>query len=734
MATASDFKIPPLDTALKTVDDTSESRANLIKVLAGSVIYVLADKPWDKHSPPDSSMRLLLVSDGPNQLQPMLAVFSNPERANKYLEDNRSLQHPFQHVLEVEMGWASLGIPLRAGVMLNPNSERSFRISPEVSAKLRDAAQMHVSVVLTNRLAQHPKDTQDKQIPILTPEIESAQAEIHKLIADGKIQEAELKVTALETSGTPAEHTLCLRALIARQQADYKNAALFLRTALDKARDTRLLANIWWILGQILDEDGESQEAEHAYFQAQTSDPGELTYAMSLASILAKNHRLNDALTLLREQMKIHASDPAPAAQIAQLLVENDQYDIGLETLNELITKYPGIAGLHYNRAACLQMLGDIEKATLDYELALRLDPNLDGHSQYVHARKFLPGELSYENMYIKMLELRSQSNMPINSRIDADFALAKLYDLMGDYDRAFAHMHSGNGLKRSTFKKYSIEKAKDEIATILDLYTKNFLDRFKNTATSEIAPIFILGMPRSGTTLTEQILAAHSGVNAGSEMIYFGELADEFTKNWAGYSLESDQQHDKIVRGLKQIVSGYTERTSKLQTPNKRFTDKMPGNYLNIGLIYLLFPNASIIHCQRNPMDICLSCYEHLFSKGLPYSYDLRELGEYYKTYLGAMRSWRNILPEQFILDVQYEQVVGDPENQIRRILDFCGLDFEEACLDFHKVKRSVKTASSVQVRQPLYKTSVNRWHNYRKHLGLLIETLGPEIVVDGD
>jgi len=632
------------------------------------------------------------------------------------------------------MGWAALGVPLHAGIMLNPNSERSFRISPEVAAKLRDAAQMHTSLMQSKQRAQQQVATETRQKPLLPPAVETAQVEIQQLITYGKIQEAEQRIIVLEASGTHEEYILCLRAIIAREHSDHQNAILLLRKALEKTRDIRLAANLWWVLGQISDEAGDPQEAVYAYFKAHASDPGELMYVMSLATILAKQHHLEEALALLREQMKVHALDPAPAALIAKLLVENDQHDIGLATLNELITKYPNIAGLHYNRAACLQMMGDIEKATLDYELALRLDPNMDGHSQYVHARKFSHEELSYDNMYIQMLERRSQTDMPVNTRIDADFALAKLYDLMGDFDRAFAHMHTGNDLKRSFFKQYSIDAAKGEITKILRLYDRHFIERFRTTAASELAPIFVLGMPRSGTTLTEQILVAHSRVNAGSEMVYLGELADEFIKTWTDYSVESGQQHAKLVRGLKHIVSCYTERTAKLQAPGKRFTDKMPENYLNIGLIYLLFPNASIIHCQRQPMDICLSCYEHLFSKGLPYSYDMRELGEYYMAYLGAMQHWRSILPENFILDVQYEQVVEDPKNQIRRILEYCRLDYEDACLDFHKVKRSVKTASSVQVRQPLYKTSVNRWHKYRKYLGLLIEILGPDPVPDNN
>lgn len=726
MATAPDVKTAPLDSALNAVDNTLESRAHLIKILTSSVVYLLADKPWDKRSPPDNDLHFMLVSDGQNQLQPMLAVFSNLERAMTYAPTG---QHPFRHVLEVEMGWALLGIPLNAGIIVNPNWSNSFRVSPDMAAELRTTAQINVAFKQLHQHAQKPAAIQAGNAPLLPVAVEEAQAQIQRLIAVGKFHEAGQHVVKLEASGIQEEYVLCLRAIIAREQSDHASAIRLMRAALEKTRDRRLLANFWWLLGQISEEAGNPQEAMQAYFQAQAADPLELTHVMSLASILAKQRHLPEALALLREAKEIHSSDPAPAALIAQLLLENDQYDDALKMLDDLIARYPNIAGLHYNRAACLQIVGRIEEATPEYELALRLDPNLDGHSQYVHTRKFSPAELTHDNLYIQMLEQRGRVDMPINSRIDANFALAKIYDLMGNFDMAFARMQTGNELKRSTFKNYSIDAAKSEIAKILALYNEKFIEQFKYTATADLAPIFILGMPRSGTTLTEQILAAHSRINAGSEMIYFGELADEFTKTWANTPLESDQHHNEIVRALKHIAAGYTERTAKLQAPGKRFTDKMPGNYLNIGLIYLLFPGAKVIHCQRQPLDICLSCYEHLFSKGLPYSYDLCELGEYYKAYLGAMSHWRCIIPKEFILDVQYEKMVENPENQIRRVLDFCSLEFESACVEFQNVKRSVKTASSVQVRKPIYRTSINRWHKYRDKLAPLIKVLGPEL-----
>ena len=211
--------------------------------------------------------------------------------------------------------------------------------------------------------------------------------------------------------------------------------------------------------------------------------------------------------------------------------------------------------------------------------------------------------------------------------------------------------------------------------------------------------------------------------------MIYLAELGDAFIKTWAGATGAAGDRRAELVQALQQVTGRLMERTHRLQVPGKRFTDKMPGNYLHIGLIYLLFPNASVIHCRRNPIDTCLSIYERLFTKGLLFGYDTHELGQYYNLYLRMMRHWRSTLPEDFILDVQYEEVVTEPEQQIRRLLAFCHLEFEEACLEFHKVKRSVTTASTLQVRQPMYRTSVNRWEKYGDRLKPLIEALGPGV-----
>lgn len=733
MAMNPDSRPAALEDALSAAGASLDARIRFLQELSRSTVAVLSTSSGVPGATLKRDPRLLIVSDGNDLQQAMLAVFTSRERADGYLNSGVP-PHPCHYVLEEKMERVLLGLPAGAGIMLNPGSESGFRIVPVLAARMRSDAQIKFVLMQLHALAPDDAQRAAKRPALLPPSVIEALDKIQRFMSRNEFTAAEQHVSELQAAGIRSDYAACLHAIIARQQGDRERAAKILSAALADVQEARLAANYRSLLAQILDEAGKQDAAEHAYFQSQMQDPLELAYSMNLALFLGRHDQLDAAITLLTECARIHAPDPAPAALIAQLLVEHDEFDRGLAMLEGLIAQYPDLASLHYNRAICLQMLGRIDEAAPEYERALRLDPNMDGHSQYVHTRKFSPGDLRPDNLYIQMLEKRARPGMPINSRIDADFALAKIYDLAGDAERAFAHMQSGNSLKRESFKNYSLEATRQDIRSDLAVFNQEFIEQFKASANSALAPIFIVGMPRSGSTLTEQILAAHSQVKAGGEMTFLGVLADDFIKKWAPQVAEIGSHRTEVVHDLGNIAHDYTVQTRKFHASGARFTDKMLGNYLNLGLIYILFPNASVIHCRRHPLDTCLSAYERLFSKNVPYSYDLQELGEYYKIYRKVMQHWRDVLPASFILDSSYEQLVESPEDAIRRILQFCGLEFEAACLDFQNVKRSIRTASSVQVRKPLYKTSINRWRRYRTQLALLIESLGPEILGPDD
>jgi hypothetical protein len=236
--------------------------------------------------------------------------------------------------------------------------------------------------------------------------------------------------------------------------------------------------------------------------------------------------------------------------------------------------------------------------------------------------------------------------------------------------------------------------------------------------------PVFVLGMPRSGTTLTEQIIASHPMVHGA------GELPDleAIIQRDVGATGRPFPYNVAALDGIKLAAWGrdYVAGLQRRAPGARRITDKMPANFLDIGLIYLMLPKAKIIHVSRNPMDTCLSCFMQLFGNNYQeHTYDLAELGRYYSDYARLMEHWRSVLPSGAFLDVRYEDVVRDTESQARRIIDFCGLDWHDDCLDFHRSRRSVRTRSVMQVREPIYKSSVERWRAYEKFLAPLLESL---------
>ncbi|MGI0134347.1 MAG: sulfotransferase family protein, partial [Candidatus Micrarchaeaceae archaeon] len=294
----------------------------------------------------------------------------------------------------------------------------------------------------------------------------------------------------------------------------------------------------------------------------------------------------------------------------------------------------------------------------------------------------------------------------------------------IGDYEESFKHLELGNREKRSTLQ-YNILNDKKRIDQIAALFTEDFFTRFRNKATGDIRPIFILGMPRSGSTLVEQMLAAHPQINPGGELPYMLGTAREIGAAWESRKDRFLIDDQAVIADLRRGVDTYTRLTGALHDDGHRFTDKLPGNFQFLGLAHLMFPNAKFINAHRDPIDTCLSCYKKLFQSSVPYSFNLVELGEYYKLYEGLMKHWHAVLPGQ-ILDVEYETLLENPEQELRRILAFCELEFDPACLAFHKVERAVTTASVLQVRKPIYKDSVNRWKKYESHLGPLLQTLG--------
>ena len=501
---------------------------------------------------------------------------------------------------------------------------------------------------------------------------------------------------------------LLLAAGVARCEKRFQDSEQLLNRALTASTTPQEQAEVWSNFGILSRAVMNLDHAEESHRRAMLLYPADADHAVQFAETLAFRGKLEAAIDVLRSAIVRHPRDPQPCVTMGNILMRAERQRDALAFYDMALQRNPNFAAAHFNASVALTMLGKLDGAREAVTVAMKLDPELKGYYQLA-----LLGVLKAGDPALERLEnLAERDDVSIETRIDAGFALARVYEQSGDAERAFRFMRVANTLQRSTLD-YLLADDEERIGRIKAFFTGDFFERFRGVSDSKLAPIFILGMPRSGTTLVEQMLAGHS------------KVARRLGDTWGARGAASPGTDAEVKADLQQALAIYTQETRALQTRRAHFTDKMPANYLFIGLIHLMFPEVRIIHCRRDPVDTCLSCYQRPFSTNLPYSYDLRELGSYYRLYQSLMTHWQTVLPAGRILDVDYESMVEAPEEGVRRILAFCGLEYE-ACLEFQDVKRAVTTASAMQVRQPIYKTSVRRWKKFGTNLDPLLAALG--------
>lgn len=321
--------------------------------------------------------------------------------------------------------------------------------------------------------------------------------------------------------------------------------------------------------------------------------------------------------------------------------------------------------------------------------------------------------------------QLLENGNTKKGERQTLHFSRGKLHDKRGEYDLAFTHYKQSNDLTHYPFDK---EKFSAEIDALIEAYSKEALTQLPHSTNQSELPVFIVGMPRSSTSLTEQILASHPDVFGAGELNNINEIVGSLP-----VELHSNQPHPACLKQLKQenidnLAQQHLTQLKMLSSDALRITDKMPHNFMNLGLISLMFPRAMIIHCLRDPIDTCLSIYFQKFGPGHAYATDLKNLGFYYRQYLRLMQHWETVIDTP-MMTVHYKDTIADQERVSRELVDFIGLPWDEQCLQFHKAKRHVATASYDQVRQKIYTRSLARWKNYEQHIGPLIEALGDTV-----
>jgi tetratricopeptide (TPR) repeat protein len=503
-------------------------------------------------------------------------------------------------------------------------------------------------------------------------------------------------------------------------------------------------------LGVIHQRLGQPAQAVPLFERALTTDPGYVPAYGNLANSLAQLGRLDDVKQVVDRGLSLR---PGPAIanralgelayQVAEyakseafyrrsLAVEPADFlsHLGLGMtlrrlgrLEEALACYesanrlqPGNASVHLNRGNLLSVAGRIADAIESYREAIRLQPD------YARAHQLLAGvrEQSSHDAELEAMEaLYNKAGISAEDRMNLGFGLGKAFEDLEQYDKAFSYFKQANKKKRSLTPYSMSEDVKffDRLKTTFDA---KFFEQRRDLGAKDDSPIFILGMPRSGTSLVEQILSRHPQVYGA------GELADLQIVCKGAVEAFPDEISQLTKNAWPDLAGDYLQRLRHHDASAPRIIDKMPQNFLYIGMIAIMLPNAKIIHCRREPLDTCLSLFKNLFaSNGHQWSYDIKDLGRYYRLYQGLMEHWNRILPGR-IYDIQYESLVADSEQQIRKLLNFCELSFDPACLSFHESKRAVQTASFAQVRKPIYSSSVNRWKRYEKHLQPLLSELG--------
>lgn len=395
------------------------------------------------------------------------------------------------------------------------------------------------------------------------------------------------------------------------------------------------------------------------------------------------------------------------------------QHEAAVLALNTAVEIAPKFATAWSNLATALQFLGRADEARTAYENALSADRDFACLYNYAQLHKFQANDPLFKRMRQRW-EARTYIDM--GQQIDLGFGLAKALDDLGEYAESFSVLAEANAIKRKSFA-YSAAGNRERFAALRQVVTPAWLDSVALDLAVESQPIFIVGMPRSGSTLVEQILASHSRVRGGGELPYFPRALERVADQLVGGSMADTR------RAVSQLAAEYLENVRELSAGHAYFTDKLPENFVHLGLIHAAFPQARLIHIRRDPLDTCLSCFQCNFSGVQPFAYDLDELADYYLDYRVMMSYWHSVLGPGRIHQISYEQLISDPEAEIRSLLEYCELPWERDCLQFHESKRAVSTASANQVRKPLYASSVGRWQRYSEQLAPVRERIGTEV-----
>lgn len=499
-----------------------------------------------------------------------------------------------------------------------------------------------------------------------------------------------------------------------------------------------------------LHRQGKLLEAEQQYRAAQTAAPGHPGPLHGLGLICLRTHRAAEAAEFLARASAAAPRDPVIGRDLGTAYLLLGRFEDAVKCFEAALRGRPNDADALMGLGEALDVLGRTQEAHTAFAALVARDPSHAGghfglgklHAQrgqradarrsFERAVALKPRQPAFHRslaeieLFVtddaRLLALealaRDQSDFSDGQKVELHFGLAKAYDDLGRYAEAFGHLRSGNTLRRGLVD-YDEEAVANNFRNIATAFSRETMQAHAGEGHSSELPVFVVGMPRSGTSLIEQILAAHPRVHGAGELLFVNDLIAEGVAAYpSGIA--------SLARGrLGEFGRRYVERLQTIAPGAGRIVDKLPANFRHLGLIHLALPRAKILHVRRDAMDTCFSCYSKLFLSGLNYTCELGELGRYYKMYEAQMAHWRAVLPPGAMLEVRYEDLLENFEPGVRRIVEFCGLAWDERCLRFHEVERPVRTLSQSQVHQPLFKTSVGRWRPYAAWLGPLHDAL---------
>ena len=470
------------------------------------------------------------------------------------------------------------------------------------------------------------------------------------------------------------------------------------------------------LLGLLAFKNNNHDIAEKLLIRAIQLDPYFHLLWDNLAKVFRVQNKLEESKKAFENLIKLDPKNNEAFVALGTIYNKLAQYKDGINSYKKALKLNDNNARVYLSMGHALKTLGNRKECEDSYLKAIKLFPlSGEGYWSLANLKTY-----TFNENQIHAMKSAIKEDMHEQEKIQMMFALGKAYESKKDFKESFKFYNDGNWMQRKTVE-YNAEENSKSIDLTIDFFKQNKEKLNFDSGISSKDPIFILGLPRAGSTLLEQILSSHSMIEGTEELHNIMTIGRRIrttndSKNYLNNLLDLNKEN------ISSYGNMYIDETRWARKDNNFFIDKMPNNFPHIGLIKMILPNAKIIDARRNPLDGCFSCFKQYFAKGQHFTYDLDDVARYYKDYLKIMKFWNNYFPDD-IHTVCYENVINNPEQEVRLMLKYLGLDFEKSCMDFHKSSRPVKTASSEQVRQPIYKSGMNYWENYEDNLSTLVK-----------